>query len=89
MNRLVEFITDPSTNKLSASRLCLLVIVLIFWPTTAILELTGHKLGIWPQLVGLTLAVCGVYGVSTYTSGNFGIQNFLGTQSRVDIPKGG
>ena len=62
----VEFIVDPSSRELSMSRFCLGLIVLIFWPVCIVAELIGFKISFWPQLVGLTVAVAGVYGVNSF-----------------------
>lgn len=76
----IEFITDPSTNKLSASRLCLLIEVGLAVVVIALcaLRIIPKEYGwLGTMLAGMTAATCTVYGVSTYTSGNFGIAAFV------------
>jgi len=64
--RLVEFITDPSSKELSLSRFCLGIIVLIFWPICIIADFKGHKIIFWRELVGLTVAVAGIYAANSF-----------------------
>ena len=91
--RPIEFILDPSVNKLSTSRLLLWVIIAvdILWviccikgyPPNYTVTPVSYMLG------AITTALCGIYTVSTYSSGNVGVQNFLQSVGRVDPPKGG
>ncbi len=89
-----EFIIDPSTNKFSASRLCLMVEVLLFVPLFVVLAALGVLPKEFAGAIGTMLGVvvgatCGVYGVSTYTSGNVGEAAFLTTTLTVPPPVAG
>ncbi len=95
--RLSEFLIDPSTCKLSASRLCLLVLVVVIVPAFLYAcargwLAVGYVSPIATMLGVVVGAVCGVYGVSTYTSGGGGVQTFLSTtacKAKPAPPEGG
>ncbi len=63
--KFVELIIDPSSGQLSASRLCLIVIIFVYLPVLIVLEALGKKIGIWTNIAMITSAVCGVYGVNS------------------------
>jgi len=63
--KLSELITDPQSGQLSASRLCLLVLILGYLPVLAGLEAVGVKITIWAHLTVIVGSVCGVYGINT------------------------
>jgi len=63
--KAIEFITDPSSGELSASRMLLMVLILVYLPALVTLEVLGVKLGIWSQIAVIVGSVAGVYGVNT------------------------
>ena len=63
--RVREFIIDPSTGEYSASRLLLMVLILVYLPTIIALDACGVKLGIWAHFALIVSSVAGVYGVNT------------------------
>jgi len=63
--RAVELITDSSSGELSASRLCLLVMVLGYMPVLFILEAMGIKITYWTQFAAIVGSVAGAYGVNS------------------------
>ena len=63
--RAIEFVTDPSSGELSASRLLLMVLILVYLPALAMCEALGVKLGIWAHFAVIVGSVAGVYGVNT------------------------
>ena len=63
--KAIEFITDPSSGELSASRLLLCVLILVYLPALGALEALGVKMGIWTHFAMIVSAVAGVYGVNT------------------------
>jgi hypothetical protein len=63
--RPVELIVDPASGQLSASRLALLVLILVYLPVLVAAELLGHKVGIWAHLALIFSAVCGAYGANS------------------------
>ena len=63
--RFIETITDPSSGELSASRLLLMVLILVYLPVLGALEALGVKLGIWSHFAVIVGSVAGVYGVNT------------------------
>lgn len=73
--RIVEFWTDPSSGQLSASRLLLMVLILIYLPAMGILELCGHRMGMWGQFAMIVGSVAGAYGLNSgaraWQQGNF------------------
>ncbi len=90
----IEFITDPSTNKLSASRFCLLVEILLFVPAFIVLcalHVIPKEMAVpIGSLLGIVVgATCTVYGVSTYTSGATGIAAFIDTTLAAPPPVAG
>ena len=63
--RLREFVTDPSSGQYSASRLLLMVLILVYLPIMGVCEALGIKLGIWAHIAVIVGSVAGVYGVNT------------------------
>lgn len=63
--KAVEFVTDPSSGELSASRLLLMVLILAYLPALVTLEALGVKIGVWTHFAMIVSAVAGVYGVNT------------------------
>ena len=63
--KAVELITDPSSGQLSASRLLLMVMVLIYLPAMLILEAFGIKMTMWNQFAAMLGSVAGAYGVNS------------------------
>jgi hypothetical protein len=63
--KVVEFITDPSSDQLSGSRLLLMVLILVYLPALVALEVLGVKLGIWSYIAVIVGSVAGVYGVNS------------------------
>ena len=63
--RLREFVIDPSSGEYSASRLLLMVLILVYLPALVALEVKGVKLGIWSHIAVIVGSVAGVYGVNT------------------------
>ena len=63
--KAIEFITDPSSGELSASRMLLMVLILVYLPALVTLEVLGVKLGIWSHVAVIVGSVAGVYGVNT------------------------
>jgi hypothetical protein len=67
MKKLLEFITDPSSKELSASRLCLLLVIVILVPT--MVYLVGKN--IWPAKEAVSLltsalaSLAGIYGLNS------------------------
>jgi hypothetical protein len=64
-NRLKEFWTDPSSNQLSASRLLLMVLVLVYLPVLLVLDAAGVKFGNWAQFALIVGSVAGAYGANS------------------------
>ena len=68
--RLSEFITDPSSNALSMSRLCLGIIVCmdIIWVFSCIKGIPPANLvaPVSSMLGVVTGAICGVYGANSF-----------------------
>jgi len=72
--KIVELITDPNSQQLSMSRLCLPVVVAIDlgwvvaavmgWPPKEALNPVSSMLGV------ITGGICGVYGLSTVKAGS-------------------
>jgi hypothetical protein len=72
--KIVELITDPSSQQLSMSRLCLPVVValdigwvvaaVMGWPPKEALNPVSSMLGV------ITGGICGVYGLSTVKTGS-------------------
>jgi hypothetical protein len=60
-NRFKEFWTDPSSNQLSASRLLLMVLVLVYLPVLLVLDAVGVKFGNWAQFAIIVSSVAGIY----------------------------
>jgi hypothetical protein len=61
----IEFIVDPSSGELSASRLLLLVLILAYFPAMMIFEALGIKMGFWTQFAAIVGSVAGAYGVNS------------------------
>jgi len=61
----VELIIDPSSGQLSASRLLLMVLILVYLPIMGACEALGIRLGIWAHISVIVGSVAGVYGVNT------------------------
>lgn len=78
--RILEFLLDPQSNQLSASRMCLVVLVLIYLPGLIVSDLLGYKVGFWVQFAMIISAVCGVYGV------NSGLRVWREGQQTSEIP---
>jgi len=64
-HRKSELIIDPSSGQLSASRLCLLVLILGYLPIMLVLEAVGIKMGMWAQFALITGSVAGAYGANS------------------------
>jgi hypothetical protein len=60
-----EFVTDPSSGEYSASRLLLMVMILIYLPILGLLDYLGIKMGIWSHFAVMVGSIAGVYGVNT------------------------
>lgn len=65
-HKAIELIIDPSSGQFSASRLCLLVIVLVYVPVLGVLEALGFKMPFWANLAMITGAVAGAYGANSF-----------------------
>ena len=63
--KAIEFITDPSSGELSASRMLLMVLILVYLPALVLLDVLGVKLSIWTHFAMIVGSVAGVYGVNT------------------------
>lgn len=63
--RAVELITDPASGELSASRLCLIAMVLAYLPAMLALEALGIRLSVWTQFAAIVGSVAGAYGVNS------------------------
>ena len=63
--KFVEFVIDPSSGELSASRLLLMVLILVYLPTMLTLESLGVKMGFWTQFAAIVGSVAGAYGVNS------------------------
>ena len=70
-HKLSEFVTDPSSGEFSMSRLCLGVLVFMdmAWAITCIMGLPPESLvsPVCSLLSTVTGAVCGVYGVNSFS----------------------
>jgi hypothetical protein len=62
--KLREFIIDPSSNAPSASRLCLLVLVLDI-QLILLMNYLGYPFGAWAQLAMIIGSICGIYGFNS------------------------
>jgi hypothetical protein len=60
-NRIKEFWTDPSSNQYSASRLLLMVLILVYLPVLLVLDAIGIKFSNWAQFAIVVSSVAGVY----------------------------
>jgi len=71
--KIVELITDPSSQQLSMSRLCLPVVVAIDlgWVVSAVMGWSPKEaLNPVSAMLGvITGGICGVYGLSTVKTG--------------------
>ena len=56
-----EFITDPSSGQLSASRFLLMVLVLLYLPVLLTLEALGIHFTMWVQFAVIVSSVAGIY----------------------------
>lgn len=63
--KAVEFITDPSSSQLSASRLLLMVLILVYLPALGVLEALGVKMGVWSHFAVIVVSVAGAYGANS------------------------
>jgi hypothetical protein len=63
--KFIEFVIDPSSGELSASRLLLMVLVLAYLPAMVTLEALGVKMGLWTQFAAIVGSVAGAYGVNS------------------------
>jgi hypothetical protein len=63
--KINEFVIDPSSGQYSASRLLLMVLILVYLPALAALEALGVKMGLWAHFAVIVGSVAGVYGVNT------------------------
>lgn len=59
--KAVEFIIDPSSGQLSASRFLLMVLVLVYLPALLALETIGIRFGMWAQFTIIVSSVAGIY----------------------------
>lgn len=64
-HRLREFVIDPSSGQYSASRLLLMVLILVYIPAMGVCEALGIKLGIWAHIAVIVGSVAGIYGVNS------------------------
>lgn len=64
--RFTELITDPESKQLSASRLCLMVMVLVYIPVMVTLEAIGIKITYWTQFAAIVGSVAGAYGANSF-----------------------
>uniref|UniRef100_A0A7V4G861 Holin n=1 Tax=Desulfobacca acetoxidans TaxID=60893 RepID=A0A7V4G861_9BACT len=64
-HRLSELWTDPSSGELSMSRLGVAVVVLLFIPGHAVLEVLGYHLNAWSFLTTVLGILAGIYGVNS------------------------
>jgi hypothetical protein len=64
-HRLSELWTDPSSGELSMSRLGVAVVVLLFIPGHAVLEVLGYHLNAWSFLTSVLGILAGIYGVNS------------------------
>lgn len=63
--RFREFVIDPSSGQYSASRLLLMVLILVYLPIMGVCEALGIKLGIWAHIAVIVGSVAGIYGVNS------------------------
>ena len=63
--KAIEFIIDPSSGELSASRLCLMVMILGYFPAMLALEACGVKMTMWTLFAAIVGSVAGAYGVNS------------------------
>lgn len=59
--KAIELITDPSSGQLSASRLLLMVLILVYLPALLTLEAIGIKFNAWVQFALIVGSVAGIY----------------------------
>jgi ABC-type transport system involved in cytochrome c biogenesis permease subunit len=64
-HRLSEFWTDPSSGELSMSRFGLGLVLLVFIPANAALEVLGYRLNAWSFLTTVLGILAGIYGVNS------------------------
>ena len=62
---LPELIIDPSSGQLSASRLCALVMVLVYLPIMILMEARGVKITYWTQFAAMLGSVLGAYAANS------------------------
>ena len=62
----VELIIDPASGQLSASGLCLLVMILVYVPILGVLEALGHQFNSWSHLALIVGSVAGAYGANSF-----------------------
>jgi hypothetical protein len=63
--KAIEFVIDPSSGQLSASRLLLMVLILAYLPAMLIFEVLGVRMGFWTQFAAIVGSVAGAYGVNS------------------------
>jgi hypothetical protein len=64
-HRLSELWTDPSSGELSMSRFGLGLVLLVFIPANAVLEVLGYRLNVWSFLTTVLGILAGIYGVNS------------------------
>lgn len=63
--KLKEFVTDPASGEYSASRLLLIVMIVVQLPAVIVLEALGYKVTYWTQFAAIVGSVAGAYGVNS------------------------
>jgi hypothetical protein len=64
-HRLSELWSDPSSGELSMSRFGLAIVLLVFIPANAVLEVLGYRLNTWSFLTTVLGILAGIYGVNS------------------------
>ena len=60
-----QMLTDPQSNEVSASRVCLCALILVFLPALTVLEAFGVKVSVVSIMGVCVTAVCGVYAANS------------------------
>lgn len=60
-HKFIEFLVDPSSGDLSASRFILCVLLLVYFPVMASLEAIGIHFSFWAQFALIVGSVAGIY----------------------------
>lgn len=61
----LQFFVDPQSGQASASRFCLMVMVLVYMPALFVLEALGIKVTYWTQFAAIVGSITGCYAANS------------------------